>query len=67
MVNDKSYSARLIVSDKVKWYVNNPCKENFLRKYPEYDGAKVTENQIITALIKTDLGLFYLENDEHKQ
>lgn len=62
MVNENSYSARLVCSDKVKSYINNECKKKFLKKYPEAEGSKITENQILTDLIKSDLGLFYLED-----
>lgn len=62
MVNGCTYSNRLVVSKKVKYYINNPCKEKFLEDYPETEGSKITENQIVTDLIKRRLGLFYLEN-----
>ena len=66
MVNDKNYSARLTCSDKIKKYINNECKEKFLIEYPESEGSKITENQILTWLIRSKLGLFYLENGNNK-
>ena len=65
MVNDKNYSARLICSKKVKNYINNECRQKFIERNPELEGSNITENHILTDMIKRDLGLFYLENDKH--
>lgn len=61
MVNDKTYSSRLVVSKKVKSYIHAQVMSNFLSDYPEYEGSNVTENQLVTYLIKHKLNLFYLE------
>lgn len=63
MVNDKNYSARLICSYKIKGYINNECKDKFLEEYSEIEGSNITENQILTWLIKSKLELFYLNKD----
>jgi len=65
MVNDKNYSARLICSKRVKNYINGPCSKKLISDHPELEGSNITENQILTELIKKHLGLFYLENGEH--
>lgn len=65
MVNDNPYSCRLVVSKKVKSYINNECKQKMLDDFPELEGSKVTENQIIIDLIKNRLELFFL-NDGNK-
>ncbi len=64
MVHDNTYSERLICSKRIKNYINKECKQKFIEEYPETEGSKITENQILTYLIKSKLGLFYLENGE---
>lgn len=65
MINDTNYSCRLPCSKKTKRYIDNECKEDFLKEYPEYEGKNITINQVLVHLIKSKLNLFYLENDKH--
>ncbi len=66
MVNELNYSDRLVCSKKVKKYIHNDCKDRFLKDNPEYEGSHVSENLILTWLIKSKLALFYLENGNNK-
>lgn len=65
MVHQKPYSCRLVCSQKVKNYINNECIKDFLETHPEMEGANITENMILTHLIKNTLKLFDLENGNH--
>ncbi len=51
MVNSKS-TMQLRCSEKVHNIINGDCKEKFLKHNPEYEGAAITTNQILTFLLK---------------
>ena len=66
MVQERTYSNMLVCSNKIKKLINTHCKEEFIKRNSGYDGANVTENQILTDMIKKYLKVFTLEgfNDE---
>lgn len=63
MSNDKPYSQRLVCSDKIKSFINNQCKEKFKERHNGHEGRSITENQVLSDMIKKYLGLFTLEDD----
>jgi len=69
--NERRYSEHLCVSKTVKHHIINDCCNRLIELNPELEGSKITHNQIITAMIKTYLGIFELDgkrinNKKHK-
>ncbi len=67
MSKQKRYSEHICVSSVVKKYFQKDCKDKFLEMHPELEGTIITHDQIQRALIKSYLGIFSLENDQHDE
>ena len=66
MVNEDRICERLVCSEKVKRLIINDCKRKFRKLHPEYDGKDITQNQILTSMIKNYCGYISLDDKHDK-
>lgn len=62
----KNYSERIAVSKLNKRLIRKECQIEFLKNNPHFKDIRITDNMIITALIKTYLGVFSFDGIENE-
>lgn len=60
----KNYSSRICVSELNKHLINTICKDKLIKSKPDLEGMKISENMIITSMIKNYTGHISLKQFE---
>ena len=59
-----NYSSRICCSALNKRLINTICRERLVKGKPEFEGIKISENMILTSMIKNYVGLISLKQFE---
>jgi len=60
----KNYSSRICCSALNKHLINTICKDKLLENKPDLEGMKISENMILTSMIKIYTGYISLKEFE---